>query len=96
MTGQRRKIEKWGFRLKYPQLRDRLCALIEERGPMCAEQLLENVRTYAGRPWTTTRGPAGPNALSQILKRDPRFKVVGMTHKSSFSSSSKVILWGLS
>ena len=74
-------------------VRNAALRFLEENGPQTAEQIKLGARNYKGKPY---RDMPSTMRLSQILKKDGRFVVLGKTKvKYHDSSTAELIVWGI-
>jgi len=71
------------------RLRNKLIAFLKVRGTASSRQLLDHFNS-------TTRQGSTMNSMTNVLAKDPRFKVVGQTKVSKFSGKYSMLVWGLS
>ena len=88
-----------GFKLKHKLARDALWRYVRTKNePVTLDEMLANATLLNGTKLKHARtcGPKNAKAFGQVLKRDPRFEIVGQVVIESFGRTRKqVSLWAL-
>tara|TARA_R110000824_G_scaffold32561_1_gene105028 strand:+ start:4023 stop:4346 length:324 start_codon:yes stop_codon:yes gene_type:complete len=88
-----------GFKLKHKLARDALWQYARRKNqPVTLDEMLANAILLNGKKLKHARscGPKNGKSFGQVLKRDPRFEIVGQVVIESFGGIKKqVSLWAL-
>jgi hypothetical protein len=83
-----------GFGIRQRNYRDRCYDYVRDNGPCTAHEMYSEVRTAKGT--IPKCMPASPISLSQILRRDHRFYVVGSQKAYGFTGDKTYRqVWGI-